>query len=204
MRLGLLGPAEDREEALERAVEFLFQDVAVGRAVYLGVDQALERVVRRRAEQLVGGDPDDDAIWRRAAEACARASAAEIDSFIVVERERRALSVFESLPGNGKCVIELLNGKLVVMTHDKADLDEEDILPASLLVFGKSAQPLVKQVGSRWFLAPGHLGEFGVMTLEDHDDGIHLALFDSAGREVRRERLIAAHQPKLRVTGAAD
>ncbi len=204
MRLGLLGPAVDHEEALERAVQFLFQDIAVDRAVYLGLDQALERVVRRWAERLVGDEPDDSAIWQRAVKACAVATPAEIDSFLVAERERRALSVFESLPGDGKCVIELLNGKIVVMTHDKADLDEEDILPASLLVFGKSAQPLVKQVGSRWFLAPGHLDHFGVMTLEDHDDGIHLTLFDSAGREVRRERLIAARQAKLRVSGTDE
>lgn len=174
------------------------------RAVYLGVDQALERVVRRWAERLVGDNPDDSAIWQRAVKACAAAAPAEIDSFLVAERERRALSVFESLPGDGKCAIELLNGKIAVMTHDKADLDEEDILPASLLVFGKSVQPLVKQVGSRWFLAPGKLGDFGVMTLEDHDDGIHLALFDSAGREVRRERLIAARQAKLRVSGTDE
>jgi hypothetical protein len=204
MRLGLLGPAEDREEALERAVEFLFQDVAVDRAVYLGIDHALDRVVRNWAERLVGADPDDSAIWKRAVRACASATPQEIDSFLVAERERRALSVFESLPGDGKCVIELLNGKIAVMTHDKADFDEEDILPASLLVFGKSVQPLVKQVGSRWFLAPGHLGDFGVMTLEDHDDGIHLTLFDSAGREVRRERLIATRQAKLRVSGADE
>ncbi len=203
MRLGLLGPADDHEEALERAVGFLFRDVSVDRAVYLGVDHALDTVVQSWAARLVGGDPAEEALWQRAAERCAHASAAEIDAFVTAERERRALSVFESLPGDGTRAIELLNGRVVVMIHDKADLDEEDILPASLLVFGKSSQPLVKQVGSRWFLSPGLLEHFGVMTLEDHEDGIHLALFDSAGREVRRERLIAARTAKLKVSGAS-
>lgn len=201
MRLGLIGPTVGHEEALERAVRLLFQDVAVERAVYLGVDPSLDQVVHRWAASLVDGDPDERAIWQRAAARCLDASPPEIDSFLVAERERCALQVFESLPGDGTRAIELLGGRLVVMIHDKADLDEEDILPATLLVFGKSPQPLVKQVGSRWFLSPGSLDHFGVMVLEDHDDGIHLTLYDSAGREVRRERLIAARATRLRVSG---
>lgn len=203
MRLGILGPANDHEEALERAVGFLFRNVSVDRAVYLGVDHALDTVVQQWAARLVGGDPTEQALWQRAAERCGHAGAAEIDAFVTAERERRALSVFEALPADGTRAIELLNGRVVVMIHDKADLDEEDILPASLLVFGKSSQPLVKQVGSRWFLSPGLLEHFGVMTLEDHEDGIHLALFDSVGHEVRRERLIAARAAKLKVSGAS-
>jgi len=200
MRLGLLGPAQDHEHALERAARFLRQDIAVERAIYLGIDSTLDRVVRRWAEQLVGGDPDESASWSRAAERCARASHQAIDAFLDAERERRGLKVFESLPGDGTRVIEILNGKVAVMIYDKADLDEEDILPASVLVFGKSRDPLVKQVGSRWFLSPGSFDSGGVMTLEDHEDGIHLTLFDPDCREQRRELLIAARGTKLMVT----
>jgi hypothetical protein len=204
MRLGLLGPVREAEAALERGVRFLFQDVAVDRAIYLGVDAALDRVVRRWAEELVGGDPDEHAVFRRAAERCSRASAGEIDAFLEAERKRRALKVFESLPGDGTRVIELLNGKVVVMIYDKAHLDEEDILPASVLVFGKSDTPLVKQIGSRWFLSPGPLTESGVMTLEDHEDGIHAALFDPSGNELKRELLVGARGAKLKVSGATE
>src|SRR5687768_11018119 len=147
MRLGLLGPARNREAALERAARFLRQDIAVDRAVYLGVDTAIDSVIRRWAEELVGGDPEDRALFPRAAERCIHASHAQIDAFLEAERERRCLKVFQSLPDDGTRVIEILNGKVAVMIYDKADLDEEDILPASLLVFGKSQQPLVKQVG---------------------------------------------------------
>lgn len=192
----------DREDSLERAMSFLQRDLGVHRAVYLDVDDALERVVRRWAERLVGPRPDEADIFVRAAERCAGAAPHEIDQFIVAERERRGLAVFESLPGDDSRAIELLHDRVVVMIYDKAALDEEDIVSASLLVFGKGSEPLVKKVGSRWFLSPGTLEHFGVMTLEDLEDGIHLTLFDSLCREVRRERLIAARAPRLRVSGA--
>ena len=204
MRLGLIGPEQDNDEALERVAHFLVREVAVDRAVYLDVDHGLERVVSRWAAELVGGDPSDQAVWYRAAERCAHASPSEIDEFIAAERERQALKVFESLPGDGTRVIELLNGRVAVMIHDKADLDEEDMLPASFLVFGASRQPLVKQVGSRWFLSPGTLDHFGVMTLEDREDGVHLTLFDSLCREIRRERLTSERGARLRVGGLAE
>ena len=200
MRLGLLGPARNQDAALERAARFLRQDIAVDRAIYLGVDAAMDGVIRRWAEELVGGDPADSALWRRAAERCVGATPRQIDEFLEAERERRGLKVFQSLPGDGTRVIEILNGKVAVMIYDKADLDEEDILPASLLVFGKSQEPLVKQVGSRWFLSPGSFGDAGILILEDHEDGIHLTQFDGACREQARELLLASRTPKLKVT----
>ena len=202
MRLGLLGPAVEREDTLERAMEFMQRDLGVQRAVYLDVDDALERAVRRSAERLVGPRPDEADIFVRATERCLQATPEEIDQFIAAERQRRDLQVFESLPGDDSRAIELLHDRVVVMVYDKASLDEDDIVSASLLVFGKSSEPLVKKVGSRWFLSPGTLQHFGLMTLEDLDDGIHLALFDSLCREVRRERLIAAGGSRMKVSGA--
>ncbi|MCC6215106.1 MAG: hypothetical protein IT376_09570 [Polyangiaceae bacterium] len=201
MRLGLLGPAHEREDALEDAVEFLLREAGVDRAVYLGVDRALDTVIHRRAERLVGASPDDANLWQRATDRCARATPAEIDAYLAAERERRALSIFESLPDDGTRLIELLDGKVLVMIHDKGKLDEDDILPASLIAFGRSRQPLVRQVGSRWFLSPGSLEDFGIMTLEDSDDGIHLALFDRTRQEIRRERLLASRGARVRVAG---
>jgi hypothetical protein len=201
MRLGLLGPAVGREDSLERAMRFLQLEIDAHRVVYLDVDDALDRVVRRWAEALVGPDPGEAAIFARAAEHCVEASPEQIDRFIFAEQERRRLQVFESLPGDDSRAIELLHGRVVVMIYDKALLDEEDIVSASVLAFGKSREPLVKHVGSRWFLSPGTLEHFGVMVLEDLDDGIHLIQYDSLCREVRRERLIAARVPRLKVSG---
>lgn len=201
MKLGLLGPCQDREDALLAGARFLVEEQRVDRGVYLGIDGALDPVVRRWASELVGGDPSDRAVWRRATDRCLAASAAEIDAFLDAERRRRALSVLEALPERATRLVELLDGRVVVMIHDKADLDEEDILPASLLVFGKGRHPLVRQVGTRWFLSPGSLEEFGVMTLEDAEDGIHLAVFDRNGHEVRKERIVAGRAARLKVAG---
>jgi hypothetical protein len=200
MRLGLIGPADNRDDLLERAVRFLYREVGVHRAVYLGLDAALERVVRDMAARLVGDDPGEEAVWQRAAERCATASPEEIDSFLQTERERMALVVFGSLPGGDTRLIELLNGKVAVLIHDKALLDEDDIASATYLVFGKSDEPLVKPIGSRWFLSPGPLSSFGIMTLEDRDGRVELSLYDNVGREVRRERLIPATGQKVSVS----
>jgi hypothetical protein len=201
MRLGLLGPEQGNEDALERAAQFLLRDLGVDRAVYLDIDQALDRLIQRWATELVGPNPTDDALWERAAERCAQAPPERVYEFIAAERERQSLKVFESLPGDGTRLIELLNGRVAVMIYDKAALDEEDMLPASFLVFGASRQPLVKRVGSRWFLAPGTLDHFGIMTLEDREDGVHLVQYDALCREIRRERLTSERTARLRVSG---
>jgi len=192
MRLGLIGPAHGGDARLERAVRFLSSEQAVQRAVYLGTDQALDRVVRALAEHLVDDDPADSAMWPRAAAQCAAGAPDAIDRFIAAERSRLALAVFGALPSEDTRLVELLSGKVAVMIYDKARLDEDDIASATLIVFGKSPEPLVKPIGSRWFLSPGPLDEYGIMTLEDSDSGINLKLFDNACKLVRSARLVAA------------
>ena len=200
MRLGLLGPASEHDDVLERAVRFLYRERAVHRAVYLGLDLAIERVVSSLAAQVVGDDPGTLALWQRAAARCTHAEPGDIDAFLEAERERLALRVFGSLPGSETRLVELLNGKVAVMIHDKALLDEDDIASATYLVFGKSSEPMVKAIGSRWFLSPGSLDTHGIMVLEDGVQGVELSLYDNACKEVRHERL-AGTAAKLRVGG---
>lgn len=199
MRLGLIGPADEQDDLLERAVRFLSKERAVHRAVYLGFDSALERVVGELASKAVGDDPGVGALWQRAAARCEAASPPEIDAFLEAERERLALMVFGALPGADTRLVELLNGKVAVMIHDKALLDEDDIASATYLIFGKSPEPMIKSIGSRWFLSPGPLGDFGVMLLEDGPNGVELSLYDGECREVRSERLVAGVSGKLKV-----
>lgn len=199
MRLGLIGPANDRDDHLERAVRFLSKERAVHRAVYLGLDSALERVVGALASRAVGDDPNVGAVWHRAAVRCSTASPRELDAFLEAERERLSLMVFGGLPGADTRLVELLNGKVAVMIHDKALLDEDDIASATYLVFGKSAEPMVKPIGSRWFLSPGPLDAFGIMLLEDGPTGVELSLYDNQCRQVRRERLVAPSSGRLKV-----
>ena len=127
MRLGLIGPANDRDDLLERAVRFLSKERAVHRAVYLGLDPALERVVGALASRAVGDDPGVGAVWQRAAVRCGQAAPAEIDRFLEAERERLSLMVFGALPGEDTRLIELLCGKVAVLIHDKALLDEDAV-----------------------------------------------------------------------------
>lgn len=201
MRLALLGPAGDDERALERAVAHLVNQIRVERGVYLGVDGALDRVVRRLASQRVSNDPSASAIWERATRQCVQGSPEEIRRFVEGERWLRALGVFASVPSATTRSIELIGGKVAVFVYDKSTLDEEDILPASILAFGKSDQPVMRQIGNRWFLAPGPFDRAGCMLLEDGRDGIYLTLLDSTGREHGHERLTVASGTKLKVTG---
>jgi hypothetical protein len=202
MRLGLLGPADGDLVALEAAARFLLEDVAVDRAVYLGVDGALDQVIQSWATRLVGGDPGDSALWARATERCLSGTPDEIDAYLEAEWARRQLRIFESLPDAATRAVEMLGGALAVMVYDKGDLNEEDMLPARLLLFGKSKSAVVRQVGPRWFLAPGSIRQSGIMTLEDRDDGLHLTLFDGSGTELRTERLSTPRSAKVRVSGA--
>ncbi len=187
------------EGALERVARFCIQEAKVDRAVYLDADGALERVVLKWAERLAGPSPADSELWTRAARRCLQATPAEIEAFVQAERERSALRVLEALPSRRSRSVELLCGKLVVLVHDRADLDEDDILPAAVLVFGNGAAPMIRRVGSRWFLSPGALSSHGLMVLDELDDGIGLDLYHRDLTLDRSERLSTWRGANLRV-----
>ena len=164
MRLGLLGPApgsgasDTSGTTLSRAAEFLLDVARVDRAVYLGDDGALDSAVTHWAERLVGPDPTDDGTFRRAASLALSGDPKTIDAFIVSERARLRLRALESLPRGVGRTIEMIGDRVAVLIHDKANLDEEDILSANILVYGKSAEPLIRKIGARWFISPGNIG----------------------------------------------
>ncbi|HVU05105.1 MAG TPA: hypothetical protein VHE30_25320 [Polyangiaceae bacterium] len=199
MRLALLGPAEGRTDALEAAAHYVLSARNVDRAVYLGVDGALDALIGRLASELVGENPSAEAVWGRSVRACLHADSGTIDRYLEAERQRAALRLFESLPDAETRAVEMLGGALILMIHDKAQLNEEDMLPARLLLFGKSKTPVIKQVGQRWFLSPGELGDAGLMLLDDDDDGILLTQCDARGTVLRQERLAMSRGTKLRV-----
>jgi hypothetical protein len=202
MRLALLGPAGNDKKSLEAAARFVLEQLRVDRAVYLAVDGMLDEVVSAWAEELVGEDPTELGVWTRSFHACAEAPPETIDEYLAAEQERRALRAFESLPDAGTRAVEMLGGALAVMIYDKALLDEEDMLPARLLLFGKSRGAIVKQVGQRWFLSPGSFDEAGLMTLDDDGDGVALTLYDKNLDLLRSEQLTMSRGTKLKVSGA--
>jgi len=203
MRLGLLGPAGSDVGSLGRAAEFLLNGARVHRAIYLGNDGALDRAVAAWARKLVGGDPSDDAAWRRAADVAVGGGAAEIDKFVQTERARLRLKSLEALPEEISRTIEMVGDRVAVLIYDKAQLDEEDILAANLLFFGKSDAPLVRKIGARWFVTPGPIGceGGGIAVLDDEGEEIMITIYDSAGKATQKEALSLHRATKMRVQG---
>jgi len=205
MRLGLLGPAGSEVSALGRAAEFLLNTARVHRAIYLGNDGALDRAVAAWARKLVGDDPSDDGAWRRAAAIAAGGSAEQLDKFVSTERARLRLKSLEALPEELSRTIEMVGDRVAVLIYDKADLDEEDILAANLLFFGKSERPVIRKIGPRWFASPGPIGceGGGIAVLEDEADEITLTIYDSAGKATQKEVLAVPRAVKMKVQGAS-
>jgi len=202
MRLGLLGPCGGHVRELEAAARGLRERLGAERVVYLGADRALDLVVGKWAVDLVGGQGSDDTLVTRATAVCLSASAETIDQFILHERQREELRMFESLAGSATRSVELIAGKVAVLVHDKAYLEEEDILPASALVFGKSREPLLRQIGRRWFLSPGSLPAHGVMLLDDDTGELRASVFTGA---LEPGESLILHAPKalrMRALGA--
>lgn len=205
MRLGLLGPYSGDITALGRAAEFLLNGARVHRAIYLGNDGALDRAVAAWARKLVGDDPTDENAWRRAAEVAATGTHEQIDKFVATERARMRLRKLETLPEGALRTIEMISDRVAVLIHDKGLLDEEDILAANLLCFGKNDAPLVKKIGTRWFVSPGPIGceGGGVAVLDDEQDDIVVTIYDGTGKASHREVLSVARTTKMRVQGDA-
>jgi hypothetical protein len=201
MRLGLLGPAPDQKEVLADAARKMQKFLRADRVLYLGSDRVLDLVVGEWAEELVGPGADDLTIMRRATEHCLHAEPATIDAFLHAEHERSRLRMFQSLAGERTRSVELIGGKVAVMLYDKAHLEEEDILPATLLIFGKSREPLMKLIGRRWFLSPGMFPQHGIMVIDDADENLSAIVYDSNCEEVGRKELAAPKMLRMRVAG---
>lgn len=209
MRLGLLGPAKpapantpEATSDIEKAVGFLLKTQKVNRAIYLGSDDALERVVERWARRLVGDDPTDEAAWRRAHGLALGGTPEQIDAFVKGQRMRLRLRSLESLPHRILRTMEMVGDRIAVLIYDKSLLDEEDIYAASLLIYGKSETALVKKIGQRWFLTPGPLGPGGgICILDDADDDVRATVYDPDGNVVQNEALSLPRASKVKIQG---
>jgi hypothetical protein len=203
MRLGLLGPAQGNLDGLARTAERMLNGAKVGRAVYLGADDALEDLVELWAESLVGSDPSDAGLWERALVVAANGSPAQLDAFSKSERARRRLRALERLPVPELRTAEMLGERVAVVIYDKAKLDEEDIYSATFLIYGKGDAPLMRKIGPRWFLSPGPIGcpGGGGLVIDDTGDELTATLHDIDGRAASTERLGSRVAVKMNVKG---
>lgn len=204
MRLGILGPALGDLPALARGAQHLMDAAQADKVLYVGNDDALDRVVASWARGIVGSNPSDAALFDRAAERCARGTADDIDEFVAKERALRRLRVLMSVPP-GQRSIEILDRHVVLFVYDKATLDTEDIGAAHVLVFGRADEPLVRRVGSRTFVTPGPISADGggLLLLEDGPGGLLIEVRGTSGKVVASDtHVIGAGGAKLKVQGS--
>ncbi len=199
-RIGFIGPAEGDLERLERAANFLLVTERVVRAVYLGLDSALDRCVTSWAKRLVGEDPTDEGAWRRAAEVAANGTPEMIDAFVSGERERLRLRALATLPDDLPYAFETVGDLVVLLTFDPRGLTEEDLAPAHLVVGGNATAPHLEQQGTRWLLELGPLGPTGgVAVVDAHEDSGVVTIYDDSEREVLRAEITPPRTMRLEV-----
>ncbi|CAN5289801.1 hypothetical protein BH09MYX1_BH09MYX1_66380 [soil metagenome] len=189
MRIGFLGPADGDLELLERAATFLLEQNVV-RVVYLGSDGALDRCVIAWAHRLVGDDPTDEGAWSRAAAVAISGTSDAIDEFVTSERQRMRLRALVSLPDDNPRSFESIGDVAMVMATEGANVDEDDLTNALVVVSGEGDEASFEEHDGRYHLHPGRLrAGAGVAMLETGDD-ITLVVFDHAQREVLRGMIL--------------
>lgn len=209
MRIGLASDSFGNLAALERALG-LFQRAGVTRVFFLGGRVAdVDAVLARRA----GGSreapvPANDAEFLAAVRgALARQEAARKDPLDgrIVRVASRACPEYE----NGKMPrmqVDLVEGRISCLVHDKADLSRDDIANASLFFHGNTVAPGIVQIGPRCFVTPGHLrtpappgrpASFALADVSERE--LVLAVFSEDGAELRQDRVAFAAGGKVSV-----
>jgi hypothetical protein len=202
MRLGLLGPGWSDVEAFERAARGLRDKLGADRVVYLGEDGMLDAIVQGWAVDLVGQPADDVSFYLRATDSCLNAGSDAIMDFLTQERERDRLRMFESL-AKGARSVEMIAGRVAILVSDKRLLSEEDILPAHLLLYGRSSEYVMKPIGKRWFLSPGSFPEAGVMMLGEEGEALVARAYSPALELIKEEPIAMESSLKMRAQGGS-
>ncbi|MFO0692972.1 MAG: hypothetical protein U0230_05410 [Polyangiales bacterium] len=188
MRLGIVGPASGNVDAFREAAEFLLGDAACDQLVYLGVDDVVDRIAQAWLSELGGGA--GKSFEDRAVELALGGSPAAIEGLLEADVQVARLERIRKIPKPPARAVELLDDRIVVLVHDKAVLDEEDIANSHLLVYGQSKEMLLRKFGPRAFFSPGPLesGRVGVVEIED-EGRVTVSVFDLEGTPILRETL---------------
>lgn len=190
MRLGLLGPADGDTSVLREAVEFLVGDASVDQAIYLGADDAVDRVIAEWAEELVGGRATENAFLDRVVELAPHGAPAALEKLLAGDAAVQRLDTVRKLPPPPARAIEMLDDRIVLLVHDKAVLDQDDIANAHIVVYGKSPVADLKRFGHRYFFTPGPVRARKVGIIEFEEDGsVTIALYEPSGAPLFRETL---------------
>jgi hypothetical protein len=188
MRIGFIGPAEGDVSALREALDFLLGDAGADSVIYMGEDDTADQLAEESKRACTGGA--DGTFLGAALDAALKGTPEEIASLLSAEEEFEKLGALRILPPSPMRAIEMLDDRIVLLVHDKAVLAEDDIVNASVIVFGRSRELLLKRFGTRYFFTPGPLAQGQVGLLEREGDGrLAAAAFDLSGRPLWREVL---------------
>lgn len=209
MRIGVASDSFGNLELL-RAVLDHFVRAKVDRTFFLGGRCSdLETVLARRVSGSRGAAvPTNDSEFLAAVEgALARHAAAESDPLAgrVVCVASRACPEYESGTVPRK-QMDLLEGRICCLVHDKGELTRDDIANATLIFHGNSGHAALVQIGPRCFVTPGHLRApappgrpptYAILDVTAKE--LVLTVFSPGGVEVRRERAAFAAGGKMSV-----
>jgi predicted phosphodiesterase len=204
MRIGLASDCHGNVDDLARAIEH-FQDAKVDRIFFLGgrcgdVDAALDRAAVRPSDAVAEAEDSDDgflAAFRGVLAAHAVGPDADRERLgkRIVRIASRTCPEYASGAAPRK-LMELVEGHVACLVHDKSELTRDDITNAPVLFHGNSVQPAIVQIGPRVFVTPGHLrspapeGRPATWAIVELDPrSLTLVVHDTGGRELRRERI---------------
>lgn len=202
MRIGLAsdcyGNVDDLARALERFVAEKVDKIFFLGGRYADVDAALGRMKERKGEATpeASGDEGFLTVFRVVLAAHAVGPDEETERLRkkVIRVASRACPEYDAGTAPRK-LMELVEGHVACLVHDKSELTRDDITNAPLLFHGNSAQAAVVQIGPRVFITPGHLrspspdgrpATFAVVELDPR--ALTLVVYGTDGQEVRREK----------------
>lgn len=211
MRIGLASDCHGNVEDLARALEH-FQDARVDRIIYLGglyadADAALARAAVRPSDPVAQAEGDDGFLAAFRGVLAAHAVGPDEDRARLRKKLVRVASRAcpEYSAGTApKKLMELLEGNVACLVHDKSELTRDDITNAAILLHGNSAQAAIVQIGPRVFVTPGHLRRPAPegrpatwAVLEAEPRALTLIVHGVDGRELRRERADLGGRAKM-------
>lgn len=178
MRIGLASDSHGNLDLLEAALA-LFQRAQVERVFFLGGRNGdVDAVLARRPALL------PLRIVRVASKACP-----EYESGSVPKKQ-----------------VDLADGLICCLVHDKSELSRDDIANASVLFHGNTAEAALVQIGPRCFITPGHMragapeGRPPSFALADVTARqIVLTVFSGDCAELRQDRALVGFAGKMSV-----
>lgn len=189
MRIGLASDSHGNLDALARAFD-LFARADVEQVFFLG-----------------GRCGDVDGVLARRRSAAARPARPDPLAARIVRVASRACPEYRS-GAAPRTHVDLLDGKICCLVHDKAELSRDDIENATVFFHGNAPQAGLVRIGPRVFATPGqlradaaHAGPGAAsFALAELDGGeLSLTVFSAEAAELRQERVSLSTHGKLSV-----